>query len=319
MKTRFVEFLKRWQLLDAAFYFRFSLWWLLSWTQTSLTHKFRILETSNSLRNSHNRDTSYGNEFESVSTLLNAIQSKSDFLVDIGAADGVMASTTMPLLKKGWQGVLIEGDPHRFRRLAAVSEDWTAVDLVRATVTPTNISTLLNSLSVPLNVDLVNIDIDSFDLHVVDQMLSGGYRPKLLSMEVNEIIPPEIWFSVLPTFAYAEAEDHFFGCSLTAAEDVLGRHNYELVGFELNNAFFMPGELVTRSGLSALSVEEAYTTGYLEHPERDRYFNQSAFFIGLTSDQGESTFDSLNSLFQKYHGYYELRLLRDHEIDEGVS
>ena len=48
----------------------------------------------------------------------------------------------------------------------------------------------------PKNLTFINLDIDSYDLEIINQILDSGFKPDIVSIEINEKIPPPIYFSV---------------------------------------------------------------------------------------------------------------------------
>ena len=52
----------------------------------------------------------------------------------------------------------------------------------------------------------------------MEAILTSGYKPLIISIEINEVIPPPIEFYVrFDKVKISELMvDHFFGCSLTA-------------------------------------------------------------------------------------------------------
>ena len=85
--------------------------------------------------------------------------------------------------------------------------------LARARVTPLNLVNSQPGNEVPKNFELLNLDIDSYDLRVVETILSSGFRPQIISMEVNEKIPSGIFFTVEYDDEHYWKGDHFYGCS----------------------------------------------------------------------------------------------------------
>lgn len=47
-----------------------------------------------------------------------------------------------------------------------------------------------------LGVDFFKMDIDSFDCHVLEEVMKAGYRPKVLMMECENGFPPPLRFAV---------------------------------------------------------------------------------------------------------------------------
>ena len=89
-------------------------------------------------------------------------------------------------------------DPFKFSKLAFLYSVFPNAKLARGRVTPGSVESLL-SAEVPTDYALLNLDIDSYDLAVIDEMLKSGYKPTIISMEVNEKIPPPIYFVAIQT------------------------------------------------------------------------------------------------------------------------
>lgn len=120
-------------------------------------------------------------------------------MVDIAAGDGVTQSGTLFLFRSTeWRGLAVEVDPRQFLRLEFAYRSFENVDVVRAKVTPTSVERLLSSHEIPQQFEVLNLDIDSYDLSVAEAILDS-FKPLVVSMEVNEKIPPPIHFEVLIT------------------------------------------------------------------------------------------------------------------------
>src|SRR6202043_16319 len=101
------------------------------------------------------------------------------------------------------------------------------------------------SNEVPSDFTLLNLDIDSYDLHVIGELLKGDFRPKIISMEINEKIPPPLFFSVNFDDAHYWRGDHFYGCSLSAAASVVKPYGYKLESLQSNNAIFVRDDVAS--------------------------------------------------------------------------
>ena len=191
--------------------------------------------------------------------------------LDIAAGDGVTQSVVLPLYRDhGWSGIAIEQDATRFALLQHTYSKYPQVTLHRSLVTPQTIVGTLRALNAPLEPAFVNIDIDSFDLPVIDALLSA-FRPCILDIEINEKIPPPVRFAVkFQTFEYDEG--HRYGCSLCAATDIIISYGYRLAGVQYNNAFFVRDDVAERAGIANADPVEAYHFGYLTKPDRRRWF-----------------------------------------------
>ncbi len=188
-------------------------------------------------------DSSFSGERAGIDALLAELGVSGGFCVDLGASDGVTMSCSLPLFaSKEWEGLAVEMDPVKFAKLSMIYTSFEGARLARLRVVPSNVGDLLAGFDVPRNFEFLNLDIDSFDLDVVGALLLADYRPLLISMEINEKIPPPLMFKVRFSENHRWSGDHFFGCSLSAAEAVLSQFGYILAGLEYNNAFFVDGE-----------------------------------------------------------------------------
>ncbi|HEX2092276.1 MAG TPA: hypothetical protein VHG28_07725 [Longimicrobiaceae bacterium] len=218
-------------------------------------------------------DPSHASEWTHLRGLLDRLGLAGDgFAVDLAAGDGVTSSCTLPLFRdRGWSGLAVECDPVRFALLEHVYRGFGRVRLARRRVTPGNAAALLAEHGVPREFTVLNLDLDSYDLAVAGAVLAA-FRPLVVDMEVNEKIPPPVRFALRYTPDFRWDEGHCYGCSLSAAADVLGAAGYRLEGLEYNNAFFVRADLAKRQGLRGVTPEAAYRAGYAERADRRRLF-----------------------------------------------
>jgi hypothetical protein len=253
-------------------------------------------------------DNSFANESAAIEQIFEKLMIEEKYLVDIGAADGIrQSSSALFLNERGWSGALFEYDSDSFAKLAFLYSDRSDLQLCKSKVTPGNVVGLLQSLEVPRNFGYLNIDIDSFDLTVLREMLKGNFMPLVISMEVNENFPPQLYFEVLYDEKHSWQGDHFFGCSLAAAEASLKIFGYFLVRVEYNNAIFLREDRCTALQLPG-SLEEAYNEGYLNKEDRIELFPWNSNMEFMHSDCSTSEkIDRVNKVFLKYQGKYILK------------
>ena len=140
--------------------------------------------------------------------------------------------------------------------------------LSKTKVTPLNIEHLLNEFDVPQNFDILNLDIDSYDLFVKNLLQS--FKPKIVSMEINEKIPPPIYFTVNFDENHYWRGDHFYGCSLQAAHDELSKFDYQLYTVIYNNAIFISNNINVK--FPDLTITKFYEDGYVNKPDEKKSF-----------------------------------------------
>ena len=222
-------------------------------------------------------------------------------LVDIGAANGEVASNTLFLLRDGWQGLSIEMDGAEFFRLARTCAELPDVRLARCRVTPHNVVGLMTAMDVPERPGLVSLDIDGYDHEVLDAVL-GAFRPELVVTEINEKVPPPVRFHVRYSDSYSWESDHFYGHSIASATDLAARHGYVLVALEYNNAFFAPAEV----GAVGLDAETAYKLGYVDRPDRLRKLPWNRDMDHLLGLAPNEIVEDLNERFAHRAGQFSI-------------
>tara|TARA_B100001564_G_C20670055_1_gene685729 strand:+ start:3458 stop:4354 length:897 start_codon:yes stop_codon:yes gene_type:complete len=226
------------------------------------------------------------------------------YYVDIGASDGWTSSSTFPFAKsKKFSGLSIELDDKKFKKMQYIYKNFPNTHLSKTKVTPLNILDLLSEFDVPQNFDILNLDIDSYDLFVISNLLQS-FRPKIISMEINEKIPPPIYFTVNYDENHYWKGDHFFGCSLQAAHEELSKFNYKLYTVIYNNAIFISNNLNIK--FPDLNLTEFYENGYVNKSDRKEKFSYNNDVDVLLEMNTEEALNFLNKIFKEYQGKYQL-------------
>jgi hypothetical protein len=252
-------------------------------------------------------DRSYAGEAEQIAGFLRLLKIHRGSIVDIAASDGVTLSCTVQLFRRPeWSGLAVEFDATKFASLAYVYRDFPEVTLARCKVTPHNVEALLRANGIPNDFTLLNLDIDSYDLFVLIAMLDGGYRPRLISMEINEKIPPPLFFTVRFDPNHGWPGDHFYGCSIVAAAETLAERGYVLATLEYNNAIFIEQDCARSADITGQTAEEAYDKGYRTRTERANLFPWNGDVdpaLDMEPQQAEVFFAEK---FKAYGGLFEL-------------
>jgi hypothetical protein len=242
-----------------------------------------------------------------VSTASGAIHIDNGFVIDIAASDGYSQSCTLGFFRrKGWSGLAVEMDPNKFSKLSFLYANYTNAKLARNRVTPNNIKSLLDAYEVPKDISILNLDIDSYDLYVIREMLKADYKPKIISMEVNEKIPSGIFFTVDYDDKHYWQGDHFYGCSIDAASSVVKPFGYILYSMEYNNAIFIRDDLISND-FSDLTAENAYIIGYKNQANRKKLFPWNSNVEQWLHSNTDDSIDLIREYFKKYEGKFTLR------------
>jgi hypothetical protein len=255
---------------------------------------------------SRRADNSFAGEYGHLAGIVKTLGMKSGYVVDIAASDGVNQSCTLGFFQRAdWEGLAVEMSPEAFAKLAFIYSAFPGARLARGRVTPLNVVSLLRGYEVPLDFTLLNLDIDSYDLHVISAMLESGYRPAIITMEVNEKIPPPIFFTVNYDDAHYWKMDHFYGCSLVAAASAVRPAGYILESLQYNNAIFIRSDLAA-GNYSDRDLDTAYEAGYRSRPERHTLFPWNADLESLQTMSPQEGVLFLREVFAKYEGKFSL-------------
>ncbi|WP_133646934.1 hypothetical protein [Paraburkholderia flava] len=193
-----------------------------------------------------------GSEESILSRLLERIAPTSRFCVDIGASDGLRNSNTARLLREyGWQGLLIEGSDYRFGKLEAHYGRADGVRLRHERVQPDTVDRLLAEAGVPIDFDLLSIDVDGNDYWIWRGL--EAHQPRIVIIEYNPYYtPPERWVMCFnPDHEWDGST--YYGASLESLHHLGKQKGYELVCCDDmgNNAFFVRRDLYPLLGIAS--------------------------------------------------------------------
>ena len=266
-----------------------------------LFNNFEVISTLAELDRKVLKNVELNNfEFEGFKKYLAAIPSDQQNYVDVGASDGVNSSSTLNLIRDfKWKGTCFEVG--NLTSISYVYRNFKNVNLCQIKVTPDNIVSLFSAYKIKKNFGFLNLDIDSYDYPVIEQILKSDFKPYIISMEINEKIPPPIKFYVLYDINFKASGDHFYGCSLSSASDLLKKYGYLLSHLQGNNALFLNSDFYDSNNKS---VEEAYIEGYLNLPKRKDIFWYNKDMEIIQNLDKDDAVDFINLKFQDYKGKY---------------
>ena len=129
-----------------------------------------------------------------------------------------------------------------------------------------NVVEIFKQLGVPVEVDLLSLDVDQNTYYVWESL--GEFKPRVVLIEYNASIPPEIDWKVEYSANRMWDGSQNFGASLKAYERLGSKLGYTLVGcdFTGTNAFFVRNDLVLNKFAAPFTSEnhfEAPRYGYV--------------------------------------------------------
>lgn len=189
-----------------------------------------------------------------IRELFHRMRVQGGWIVEFGAWDGMLGSNTFRLIEESEQfrAVYIEGDASRYQDLVKTANRVNGrIIPINAYVQSTgagSLSAILSSTPIPLEFELLSIDVDSTDYFIWKEL--EGYKPKLVIIEINSSIPSGV--------EYFHGQGEKSGSSFLSTLKLGLEKGYTLV-CHTGNMFFVRNDLVPRIHLQGF---------YLEHPER---------------------------------------------------
>lgn len=197
----------------------------------------------------------------------------SNYIVDIGASNGD-GPTYEFITNKKYKGLCIEKNKEYLDLL----KSKTSFDIYNDYIYPHNIIEVFQKFNVPIDIDILKIDIDGYDLEVLRKILEI-YKPKIIIAEINEKIPPPILYEVKYKDNYEWDYSHCFGFSIKSGEILMNKYNYKIIEiYDLNNILCINEELCNILSLDKNNnVEELYTNQYINNLSRlgRFYYNEN--------------------------------------------
>jgi hypothetical protein len=176
-----------------------------------------------------------------IAEIFRRIGVRSRVFVELGVGNGLENNTTF-LLAQGWRGGWIEADAAAVASIRGEFSralDSQQLSLINALVTIENVTSLIEQLRVPEEIDFLSVDIDRNTSHVWKVLKS--FRPRVVAIEYNSTFPPDVVWEIDYQAERVWNRTAHFGASLKALELSGRERGYALVGcdFSGTNAFFV--------------------------------------------------------------------------------
>ena len=207
-----------------------------------------------------------------IAEILRRIGAPGRFFVEFGVESGLEGNSVYLADVAGWQGLFMEADDGCFTQLQRKYIAQDRVQTVKAMVTPENIEGLLEAAGVPLEPDVLSIDVDGQDYWIWEAITH--FRPRLLMVEYNAAIDVRRRL-VQPRGVSGWDRTAYYGASLASLRELGERKDYRLVHTELSaiNAFFVREDLAgdafpEASEVPVRAVPNFFGRGHHHRPPR---------------------------------------------------
>lgn len=208
-----------------------------------------------------------------IREIFNRIGTTNKLFVEFGIGSG-LENNSLALLFDGWQGLWIDASA---RSVRAVRKHFAPVieagqlAIAESFITKSNIDRLIAAHIHAEEIDLLSVDIDGNDYHVLAAI--SCVSPRAIVVEYNAKFPPPLLFCMDYDETHRWEKDDCFGASLKFLEVRLSERGYRLVGCNISgvNAFFVRDDLAGDRFLTPYTAEQHY--------EPARYY-LSGYFAG---------------------------------------
>jgi hypothetical protein len=178
---------------------------------------------------------------------------------EAGVGDGIENNTSF-LLSLGWSGYWIDSHPNFLSALKKTQVLETGqLRYTVSALTRENCVSLLSQLGVPQEFDLLSVDIDQNTFYVWEA-LATHFHPRVVVVEYNGAIPPEIEWAVQYDSGRVWDGSQNYGASLKAYENLGKRLGYSLIGCDPIgvNAFFVGDEFAKPHFVEPFTAENHF-------------------------------------------------------------
>ena len=222
------------------------------------------------------------------------------YFIDIGAGDGVDMSNTFNLVLNNYKGYMIESDDSKFAKLGVIYRDFPDIQLLKTIITPDNIVQLLSALNLPPKLDVLNLDIDSYDYEVLDKILPK-FNFKFLILEFNPLFPKSIDFYIKYEKGVKYESPEFYGASLSIFYKLLKKYNYSAVHVDRSFLFAIDSNYLN-SKIQEKEINELEKTlkSSLINNDPEKWETLYKFYWSYSD---EEIIDKSKELFKEYSNY----------------
>ena len=192
-----------------------------------------------------------------IEEIFNRIGTTNKICVEFGAWDGIYLSNTWNLWhNKDWYAYLIEGDYVKAQLLEQNLSSFPKVKAHNAFITPQgdfSLDVVLNKYPIPSRFDLLSIDIDGDDYHVLKHL--DKFSPNLIIIEFNPTVPPHI--------EMVQEVGEYMGASSLSIINLAKQKGYQPIHITEVNLFLIRDEIFELGLFEVFNLESQFNKSHL--------------------------------------------------------
>ena len=181
---------------------------------------------------------------------------KGGWVCEFGAWDGINSSNTFFLVKyMNFKAVYIEGDENKYDALLKTADLHKNIIPINAYVdhdinSLNSLDSILSKTDIPVDFDLLSIDIDGFDYQVWDSLTK--YKPKIVIIEINSSVDPY-------DLSHIHQSNVYKGTGFRPMFNLGIKKDYKFV-LHCGNMFFVRNDLYNKLNFSYVNELENFNT-----------------------------------------------------------
>ncbi|MBF0396218.1 MAG: hypothetical protein HQK78_05565 [Desulfobacterales bacterium] len=199
--------------------------------------------------------------------MLEKLPEKTGWCAEFGAWDGKTYSNTYHFISLyNFNGVMIEGNDNLFPVLQNNMSSYSNCILINKMVSISGdncLDNILKETKIPVNFDLLSIDIDGDDYHVWKSL--NDYLPSIVVIEINWLDKPEVIRVTHPDTPKIVIKDDTYeglwgeGASLLSMTILAEEKGYNLVAHIGTNAIFVQKQYLKLFHEDKVSVNDVFS------------------------------------------------------------
>jgi hypothetical protein len=141
-----------------------------------------------------------------------------------------------------------------------------AVWQIGESLTPFEMVSVMKERNLPPDYDVIKLDFDGWECHLMEELFKGGFKPKVVIIELTPVYVPPLKFAMryCPNYTVYDGLPLFYGCSLQYAYDLLSNNGYSMLQYAALDGYWVRSALLAKTALAPmadLTAREQYHLG----------------------------------------------------------